>query len=152
MKKTAYILFAATVILSACHPTPKTDSANTPPVTVDTAKIHAAPQQAPDTAVKDGQLIKRYASGVMKEKSNYLAGRRQGECQSFYETGKLWSDDYFTAGVLDGPTVSYYENGQKRYEGNYVKGKPNGVWNFYNVDGKLSHSVNYGKKENKPVM
>ncbi|HTA27745.1 MAG TPA: hypothetical protein VK809_08150 [Bacteroidia bacterium] len=152
MKKTIYILLSATVILNACHPTPKSDAVTNNSTTVDTSKIHAAPQQAADTSIKDGVLFKRYPKGTIKEKSYYAAGRRQGECQSFYENGKLWSDDFFTAGVLDGPTASYYENGQKRYEGSYVKGKPTGTWNFYDNTGKLVRTANYGKKEDKPVM
>ncbi len=152
MKKSIYILFISTVYLSGCHPTIKSDSTNNNSTTVDTAKIHAAPQQTADTSVKDGQLIKRYPNGTIKEKSYYVAGRRQGECQSFYENGKLWSDDNFTAGLLEGPTASYYENGQKRYEGNYLKGKQAGTWIFYDNTGKQTHTVNYGKKEDKPVM
>jgi len=153
MKKTAYILFVSTIILSACHPNPKANTAATNNVsTVDTSKIHAAPAQAPDTTVKDGQLIKRYPNGVIKEKSYYVSGKRNGECQSFYENGKLWSDDYFTKGVLDGPTASYYENGEKRYDGTYTKGKPSGTWNFFDEKGKPQRTINYGKGGDKTIM
>jgi antitoxin component YwqK of YwqJK toxin-antitoxin module len=145
MKKTAYLFIFSAGLLVGCHSN-KSDNQNSSVTVIDTSKIHAAPKQAPDTAIKDGQVIKRYENGVMKEKSFYISGKRQGECQSFFPNGKLWSDDYFADGLLDGPTASYYDNGQKRYEGAYTKGKPSGIWNFYDNKGKVTSTVNYTKK------
>jgi antitoxin component YwqK of YwqJK toxin-antitoxin module len=152
MKKIIIALLVSVCVLNGCHSNTTNQQGNsnsTLPV-IDTTKMHAV-QQTADTNIKDGPLIKRYPNGVIKEKSNYLAGKRQGECQSFYENGKLWSDDYFTDGILDGATSAYYENGQKRYEGTYIKGKPSGTWNFYDDSGKLVRKANYGKK-GSPVM
>jgi antitoxin component YwqK of YwqJK toxin-antitoxin module len=154
MKKTVFILFAFAAILSACHSNnnPTTVATNPNSVT-DTSKIHAAPQQTPDTSVKkDGLVEKRYPNGVIKEHGYYVGGRRQGECQSFYSNGKLWSDDYFANGVLDGSTTSYYDNGNKRYEGTYTNGKPSGTWKFYDNSGKLTRTTDYTAKGDKPAI
>ncbi len=143
MKKLIFILSVPALFLVACNQKNNSaDKANIP--VTDTSKMHAVKQSA-DTSIKDGQHVVRYPNGVIKEKSYYAAGRRQGECQSFYQSGKLWSDDFFDAGVLDGIATSYYENGQKKYDGSYTKGKPSGIWNFYDESGKLTHSKNYGK-------
>lgn len=155
MKKIACLLIISISFLYGCH-SHNAPSNSTPQNTIssnDTVKKQAiaAPQPA-DTSIKDGLLINHYASGVIKEKSYYLAGRRNGECQSFYPNGKLWSDDYFTNGLLDGATASYYENGQKRYEGIFTKGKQTGIWKYYDETGKLVRTVDYGKTKATPAM
>ncbi len=152
MKKTAFIFLVSAYLLTGCHPasTPNNSAGNA--VVIDTTKMHAATQQPVDTSAKDGTVIRRYANGVIKERSYYVAGRRQGECQSFYPTGKMWSDDYFVAGLQDGSTISYYENGQKRYVGNYTKGKPSGIWTFYDNTGKAVRTTNYSKKQEPLAM
>ena len=152
MKKNLFLLFVLAYMLNGCHSNTNSVNSKTPAPAIDTAKTHAVTPQKADTTIKDGTLIKKYPNGVTKERSYYVAGRRQGECQCFYPNGKLWSDDYFTAGLIDGATISYYENGQKKYEGTCAKGKPTGVWKFYDNTGKLVRSVNYTKKQDNPAM
>ena len=154
MKKTVFILLVSSCALNGCHPTtpvnqPENSVKNV--TVIDTSQMQVS-RQAADTTIKDGPLVTRYENGVIKEKSYYLAGRRQGECQSFYPSGKMWSDDYFTNGLRDGATTTYYDNGQKRYEGTFIKGKPSGKWNYYDNSGKLTRLVNYGKKAGSPAI
>lgn len=154
MKKPAYIFVVSAYLLGSCHSATtgnKKEISNNPAPATDSTKTAVTPPPA-DTSLKDGWVTRRYSDGVIKEKSYYLAGRRQGECQSFYPNGKLWSDDYFNAGLLDGSSTAYYDNGQKRYEGTYTKGKPSGIWKFYNAGGKLVRTVDYTKKQNNPAM
>ncbi len=153
MKKTALVLLVSTYLLNGCHSnTPSNNPTVIAPV-ADTAKIPAVRPQPIDTSVKkDGEVIRKYANGVIKEKSNYLSGRRQGECQSFYPNGTLESDDFFTGGLLNGATTVYYDNGQKRYEGTCTKGKPTGLWKFYDNSGKIIRTKDYGKTTNNPAM
>jgi len=150
MKKISCLLIISISLLWGCHsnnlPADST-SQNTAPLSDTTKKQPAATPPQADTNIKNGPLIKYYTSGVIKEKSYYIAGRRSGECQSFYPNGKLWSDDYFTNGMLDGATTSYYDNGQKRYEGTFTKGKPTGQWKYYDETGKLVRTTDYSQKQ-----
>jgi hypothetical protein len=150
--KNLLIILVSSCLLNACHSNnTATSNSNAMSPTKDTAKFQVA-RQAADTTIKDGQVIKRYPSGIVKERSYYVAGRRQGECQSFYQNGKLQSDDFFDGGLIDGATTVYYDNGQKEYEGNCTKGKPSGTWKFYDTTGKLVRSKDYGKVKDNPVM
>ena len=153
MKKPAYLLLILAYLLNGCHSNNTPINTANPVQATDTVKTHVAtPTPQPiDTSIKDGPVIHRYANGVIKERSNYVNGRRQGECQSFYPNGKLESDDFFMAGLLDGATTTYYDNGQKRYEGACSKGKPSGVWKFYDNTGKLIRSKDYGKSQNPAI-
>jgi hypothetical protein len=153
MKKTVFVLLVSTYILNGCHSnnTNPVNSSNTPPPK-DTAKPHGVSPQPADTSIKDGVLIKRYPNGVIKERSYYVAGRRQGECQSFHPNGKLQSDDFFVGGLIDGATTVYYDNGQKEYEGTCTKGKPSGIWKFYDEKGTLVRTKNYGNATGNPAI
>ncbi len=152
MKKAAYLFLVPIFILNGCHSNTASVNSAANATSNDTSKV-AGVQQPVDTSVKkDGEVIRRYPNGVIKERSFYVGGRRRGECQSFYPNGKLWSDDYFTDGVLDGVTTSYFDGGQKRYEGVYSKGKPAGVWKFYNMNGGLVRTIDYDKTQKKPAM
>jgi len=155
MKKTAFLLLISAYLLNGCHsntnPVNSTDSKNVANAT-DTAKTLAVTPQPADTSIKDGVVIKKYPNGIIKERSSYLSGRRQGECQSFYPNGKLQSDDFFVGGLIDGSTTVYYDNGEKEYEGACNKGKPSGVWKFYDNKGTLVRSKNYGNVNSNPVM
>ena len=156
MKKIVYLLLSIAYLLNGCRSNTTPSDTTKPALATDTAKTKiSAPTPPPiDTSIKDGPVIRRFANGVIKERSNYVNGRRQGECQSFYPTGKLQSDDFFQAGLLNGSTLTYYENGEKRYEGTYTQGKPSGVWKFYDDKGKLLHSKDYGtaQNSNNPAM
>lgn len=155
MKKIACLLSISISLLCGCtsHNTQSNATSQQTTSSNDTAKKQAAaiPQPA-DTSIKDGPLITRYANGVIKEKSNYIAGRRNGECQYFYPTGKLQSDDFFIGGLIDGSTTVYFDNGQKEYEGIYTQGKPSGIWKFYDKTGKLVRSKDFSKPKANPAM
>lgn len=150
--KNLLLILAGAYLFNGCHSNNKPANSTVSEHAADSAKMNAIISQPIDTSIKNGPVIRRYANGIIKERSYYIAGKRQGECQSFYPNGKLWSDDYFTAGLIDGATTSYYDNGQKRYEGTCSKGKPTGIWKYYDNTGKLIHTVDYNKKHNNPVM
>jgi len=152
MKKIACVLLVSAYLLNGCHSGTKTNDANKLATGADTARKHAATPQPIDTTIKDGLLIKRYPNGVIKERSTYLSGRRQGECQSFYPDGKMQSDDFFAGGLLEGSTTVYYNNGQKEYEGTCTKGKPSGIWKFYDNTGKLVRTKDYGIVKANPAI
>jgi len=146
MKKIPFLLIVSAYLLNGCHSnTNPSNPAGSSATKADSAKTNAVTPQPADTNIKDGLVIKRYPNNVIKERSNYIAGRRQGECQSFFPSGKLQSDDFFVDGLMDGATTVYYDNGQKYYEGTCTKGKPSGVWKFYDTAGKFVRSKDYGK-------
>jgi antitoxin component YwqK of YwqJK toxin-antitoxin module len=152
MKLKAFsLIYVSTGLFIGCHSNNPPGGKTTPAASnyvIDTSHMHVR-QQPVDTSIQSGQRIVRYTNGIIKEKSYYIKGRRQGECQSFYPSGKLLVDDFFSDGIIDGPTINYYENGQKRYEGAYTKGKPSGVWKFYDDKGKLIKTRSYGKSPDK---
>ncbi len=152
MKKTAFLLLVSAYILNGCHSNNSSVTSISRAPAADTAKPHAIIAQPIDTSIKDGPVIRRYANGLIKERSYYVSGRRQGECQSFYANGKLQSDDFFSGGLIDGATTVYYDNGLKEYEGTCTKGKPSGIWKFYDNNGKLVRSKNYGAINGNPPM
>jgi len=150
MKNISCLLIISSSLFWGCHSnnTPaNSTSQNASPATDTTKKQPIAPTPPADTSIKDGPFVTHYANGVIKEKSYYQSGRRQGECQYFYPTGKLQSDDFFIGGLIDGPTTVYYDNGQKRYEGTFSKGKPTGQWKYYDESGKLVRTTDYNKMQ-----
>ena len=156
MKKIASVILISACLLNGCHSgtTPASNSTNSSGNNggKDTSKAHAVIQQPADTTIKDGAVIKKYANGVVKERSFYISGRRNGECQSFFPNGKLQSDDFFIDGMINGATTVYFDNGQKQYEGQCTKGNPSGVWKFYDNTGKLIRSKDYDTISANPVM
>ena len=106
----------------------------------------AIPKALVDTNAKEGLNQIYYANGVLRAKGNCTKGKKVGEWQSFYQTGKLWSDEYFTNGLQDGQVTVYYESGQKKYDGQFKMGNPIGTWHYWKADGTLERSADYNKK------
>jgi antitoxin component YwqK of YwqJK toxin-antitoxin module len=149
--KTKGILFIGCTIVAliSCNhqPAPKTSAPATqqipnsyPDATKDTSGIYV------DKKAPDGLNVIKYKNGVIKAKGYYSSGKRNGEWQSFYDDGKLWSDQYFTDGLPDGKINVWYNNGEKMYEGQYQNGKPAGVWSYWDDKGKLLRTADYSKK------
>ena len=105
------------------------------------------PAAAANPQMKDGMNIVRWPNGTVKMQGNYKDGKRTGEWQSFYQNGKLNSDEYFVDGQTDGKVTVYYENGQKMYEGENHNGKLAGIWNYWDEKGKLTKTTDYSKQQ-----
>lgn len=97
---------------------------------------------------KDGEFVSKHPNGVIYMKGEYKNGVRIGQWDSYYETGKLWSEMFYDlTGKKSGPNVVFYENGNKRYEGNFLNDEQVGTWSFYDESGKLVKKVNFDKKK-----
>lgn len=123
-----------------------TNSSNSVPVYGTNESNSSLIKLAPDSNAKEGLNVIRYKNGVIKAQGNYKSGYKTGEWQSFYESGKLWSDEYFTSGLPDGKVSVYYDNGQMMYQGQYKNGRPVGGWTYWGKNGQVVRKEDYNKK------
>ena len=147
--KSAFSVLVCSILIVACkQSTSGSDGAVPPQLPNNTMKsdtfVH--PAVPADPKIADGMNITRWPNGNVKMQGNYKDGKRQGEWQSFFENGKMNSDEIFIDGQTNGKVTVYYENGKKRYEGENNNGKLSGVWNYWDEKGKLTRSVDYSKQ------
>ncbi|NOS94426.1 MAG: tetratricopeptide repeat protein [Cyclobacteriaceae bacterium] len=114
-----------------------------------------------------GEVILYYPCGVIREKSTYDKGKRNGPTQIFYASGKIHQKYAYKDGKFHGPVDTYYEDGKQHYqmtysdgklngsyveyhrngkkstEGNYVNGNETGTWKYYHTNGKMKRSGSY---------
>jgi hypothetical protein len=148
--RTLLIITSFTLMFVACKrnntDSQKTDNASIPAANttthIDSIATHP---DAPTEPVHDGINVVKWPDGKIKMQGNYKDGKRTGEWQSFYESGKLNSDEFYTNGQNDGKVDVYYENGQKMYEGENHDGKLSGIWHYWNDKGQLVKTVDYTK-------
>jgi hypothetical protein len=147
--KPAFFVLACTIIVMACKQNTnnsQSTQATQPNTTNMKSDSFVHPAMPADPKITDGMNITRWPNGNVKMQGNYKDGKRQGEWQSFFENGKINSDEIFVDGQTNGKVTVYYENGKKRYEGENNNGKLNGVWNYWDENGKLVRSVDYTKQ------
>ena len=60
----------------------------------------------------NGERIKYFESGVLKEKENYILGEQNGEHTTYYENKQLRKKTNYINGKLNGEWITYYKNGQ----------------------------------------
>jgi uncharacterized protein len=92
---------------------------------------------------KDGEFTDFYASGAVREKTNYKDGLQSGSHQVFYPNGQKSSENNFTDDSEDGYTKGYYYNGKLNYEGWVIAGEKQQDIIFYNLMGDLSSKEYY---------
>ncbi len=153
--KTFSLTAVCTIALASCNNNHSPAPAATPQPAATNATPKPDSMAGPKPArvnIPDGPNETRYDNGVLKAKGNYLNGQRTGEWQSFYPSGKLWSDESYSNGLAEGKATVYYENGQKMYEGMNAKGQPTGVWHYWNQKGEIVRTTDYSKKgANNPM-
>ncbi|HVA98191.1 MAG TPA: hypothetical protein VNG53_04795 [Bacteroidia bacterium] len=138
----AAFLLGAIAFLPACHSatqqdTVATDSANVPQTQIARVKI--------DTSLKNGIFTEKYNNGIILKKGAYINGKKVGQWDSWYSSGKPWSENFYTDDLPDGKSTIWYENGKIEYTGFYTKGKQTGDWKYFDETGKLVHEKDYGK-------
>lgn len=108
----------------------------------------------------DGSVILRenYNNGILEgktivysavthkivEETEYVDGIRNGECNQYYDNGKLMIKMNYKNDKLDGLYVSYYPNGAKKDEGNYKDGNKIGEWKTYDTEENVISIDIYG--------
>jgi hypothetical protein len=141
------VIVAGVFLIAACHNDKPKTATTTTNAADSVAPDRPSPKPAIDSNAKDGMNTVYYKSGVIRAKGNCYRQKKDGEWQSFYESGKLWSDEFFNGGLQDGKVTVYYESGQKMYEGQFKMGNPYGIWNYWNQKGELTRTTNYNKKQ-----
>ena len=138
----AAVILGSISILPACHSatqqkTVATDSVPAEPVHLQPVKI--------DTSLKNGIFTEKYTNGIILKKGAYVNGKKEGQWDSWYNSGKPWSENFYTDDLPDGKSTVWYENGKIEYTGFYIKGRQTGDWKYYDETGKMVHEKNYGK-------
>lgn len=89
--------------------------------------------------------------GKIKEKINYLNGKKNGYYYSFdyffnkdsIKVGYLRSQELFVNNKRNGISEYYFKNGNIKKQVNYVNGKKHGTTRLYNNDGVLTTIIEY---------
>lgn len=87
-----------------------------------------------------------YENGKVKSEEIYKNGVKAGICKYYYENGKLqYEECYDGYGQKEGTYRTYYKNGQLESSYTYKDGQKHGIFKEFLEDGKLR---NEGKYEN----
>lgn len=79
-----------------------------------------------------------------KNKLTYLGNNLySGNCNSFYFTGQLKSNESYLEGLDNGAWTYYFKNGNVQFSGTFKKGVRTGEWKYYHENGKLWKTANY---------
>ena len=83
-----------------------------------------------------GELVRYDTTGLVIERRQFVAGKREGEQHNYYPTGQIKSiSNYLNDTLLESHT--YYPNGQISSTGKFVHGKKEGDWLRYDQNGGL---------------
>jgi len=73
-----------------------------------------------------------------------INGRKTGQCNMFYEDGKIHIESYYINGIENGTTIIYSsENGNIIRKIDIFRGKINGLDIGFNFDGSLSFKIEF---------
>ncbi|MEO6883747.1 MAG: hypothetical protein ABI199_06960 [Bacteroidia bacterium] len=132
------IFFGTLLFFPACHSATQSKTA-----TIDSTEVAPPRPIKIDTTLKNGIVTDRYDNGVILKKGDYLNGKKEGQWDSWYKSGKPWSENFYTDDLADGKTTVWYENGKTEYTGFFTKGKQSGHWIYYDETGKITQEKNY---------
>ena len=105
-----------------------------------TFNVHAQ-NSTPVVNFKD-LLCTKYRGAIDKNYKPYT-----GISKSYYEDGKLKSEENYKDDKRNGISKSYYKNGKLEREANYKDGKLEGISKSYYKNGKLEREENYKEDE-----
>jgi antitoxin component YwqK of YwqJK toxin-antitoxin module len=94
----------------------------------------------------DKEVVKEvvfYSTGEKLMEGPIKNNKRNGQWNSWYENGKLWSEGNYIEDIRVEKTRVYYDNGQLRIDGQYDNGARTGLWSFYDEEGKLIQEVEF---------
>ncbi len=86
----------------------------------------------------DGENIEWHENGQLKERGNYIDGKKDGLWMAYYKNGQLAAKGNYIDGKENGLWVSYYKNGQLLAKRNYIDGKKDGLEELYLDNGRPS--------------
>lgn len=101
----------------------------------------------------NGSFQEYYSSGDIKERGQYLKGKKQGVWESFKSDGIIKLTEVFDSGDLI-KKITYYTDGNVDMERNFKNGKEDGVSKQYTWEGELKSEKNYvnGKQVGKQLQ
>lgn len=88
----------------------------------------------------------------------YLAGKKQGKFQFFYENGQKATEFVCINGKIEGVYTNWHENGAVREKGSYKGGLQTGLWTEHDEDGNLvmeeniEEDADWGADEDSPTL
>ena len=83
----------------------------------------------------------------LPEPRNYFAFYQDGERIKYYKNGNVKEKIIFNKDLPDGFYRKFYPNGQLKIEGSFENGLEIGIWNFYDENKNIIRKVFYNKKE-----
>ena len=78
------------------------------------------------------------SDGTIQTNANYVKGKKEGEVDffSYYESGKIKQTWISINGKREGDFFNYYENGNVMTKGKYKHDVPTGKWKSFDENGK----------------
>jgi antitoxin component YwqK of YwqJK toxin-antitoxin module len=92
--------------------------------------------------LKHGQWL-YYMDNIKVAEDNFVEGKRNGVCRTFFKNGKVSDERNFTADIEDGVWRQYYPSGKVKLETRIDKGIRNSVYYVYHENGKLETRGRY---------
>ena len=96
-----------------------------------------------------GLLISYYDDGKLKSEEIFKDGKKEGLARVYYKNGELQSEKNYMAGRVEGLVKTYYENANLKREEVFKDGNLEGFVRYYYKNGKVKGEENYtvGKKD-----
>lgn len=89
-----------------------------------------------ETKIPDGLVRYYFENGNIRKEINYSKGEYDGECRTFYPSGKLHYSEQYSLDLLHGKIMVYFENGNLKREETYLDNSLM-VSACYKTDGSL---------------
>jgi antitoxin component YwqK of YwqJK toxin-antitoxin module len=84
------------------------------------------------TCIGEGYWETYYSKDKLRNKGNYVRGRKEGYWEFYWDNGQLAMKGSFVRGIEEGPWEHYDDGSELQDKGNYVRGEREGAWYFYN--------------------
>ncbi|MEN9684887.1 MAG: hypothetical protein RLZZ28_673 [Bacteroidota bacterium] len=92
----------------------------------------------------NGTIETYYASGGLKSRQSFAAGREEGEAVTYYEDGRPDAKRYFHLGEKDSVHTGWWPNGKRRFEYHFKEGMYEGSFKEWYASGKPLKEIHYG--------
>ncbi len=102
----------------------------------------------------EGDLITSYPDGEIKEKTNYVHGRKEGVSTYYNKDGSKKLEANYRQDLLNGLYTEYGRNGAILMKGSFLNDQRNGLWEDYDQRGNLKIKSEYkdGVKHGKAIL
>lgn len=72
-----------------------------------------------------------------------------GSLKTYFEDGKIFSEENYENGLRNGKSTTYFSNGELNIKAEFKNNKPSGDWIYFNSTGKIISENNYKDAEAK---